>query len=77
MSSKRGTLWFKNGESCELLAVLQRGGELFFNMTKLQFTLVRKAASETGKHPELVHTRRWWMQHHLKVQDLLQRETTT
>eukprot|EP00975_Prorocentrum_lima_P018619 3919410-Prorocentrum_lima.AAC.1 len=30
--------------------------------------------SEKRRHPELVHTRKWWMQRYLKMQDMLQEE---
>eukprot|EP00975_Prorocentrum_lima_P070584 12932903-Prorocentrum_lima.AAC.1 len=29
---------------------------------------------EKRKHPELILTRQWWMQHFMKVQDLIKRE---
>eukprot|EP00975_Prorocentrum_lima_P016521 3503694-Prorocentrum_lima.AAC.1 len=29
---------------------------------------------EKRKHPELLHTRRRWMQHYLKVQDMLRND---
>eukprot|EP00975_Prorocentrum_lima_P005229 1132556-Prorocentrum_lima.AAC.1 len=30
--------------------------------------------NEKRKHPELVRTRKWWMQHYLKLKDLLHKE---
>eukprot|EP00975_Prorocentrum_lima_P061985 12883060-Prorocentrum_lima.AAC.1 len=65
MSDQRGTFCFKNGGVCKLLVVRKRRGELFY-VTQLQFMLLRKAMSRKRMHPELVDTRKWWMQHYLK-----------
>eukprot|EP00975_Prorocentrum_lima_P003102 683034-Prorocentrum_lima.AAC.1 len=42
MSGKKGTLWYQNGESSELLVALKRRGELCYT-TYLQFMHFRKA----------------------------------
>eukprot|EP00975_Prorocentrum_lima_P005155 1120287-Prorocentrum_lima.AAC.1 len=50
-SGKKGTLWYQNGESSELLVNLKRRGELFY-MTQSQLMLFRRAMGEKRRHPE-------------------------
>eukprot|EP00975_Prorocentrum_lima_P049089 10274450-Prorocentrum_lima.AAC.1 len=40
-------------------------------MAQSQFMLFRKAIGEKRNHQALVLTRKWWMQHYMKVQDLI------
>eukprot|EP00975_Prorocentrum_lima_P050969 10679130-Prorocentrum_lima.AAC.1 len=42
VDGRRLTLWFKSGDTCELLMDLKRRGDLFY-LTRAQFDLIRQA----------------------------------